>query len=462
MWGHVRVEPVGSVQLRGRSEPITTYRALGLATQGSLLETRGDRPFARFVGRKKELAVLGDLLSRAEMGQGGVLGVVGEPGIGKSRLLFELRRGLTQKNVAYLEGHCVSYGSAIPYLPVLGFLRRHGGITDTDTPEIIADKVRRMLSEAEIDPADSAPYLFHLLGVKEGAGALGTLRPETIRAKILETITRLIGNTARRRPLLLVVEDLQWIDRSSEDLLTSLIESLPSMPILMVVTYRPGYRLPWVERSHGGAEMTLGVLPPPESRAVVESIFGVRPPPEDIAQLILGKAEGNPLFIEELSRSLVEHPEVDPTLVVPDTLQGLLMERIDRLPDDVKHLLQVASVIGREVGLPLLRAIWDESADLDSALHELRRLEFLHEYPGGGVDVYTFRHALTQDVAYARLLDVRRRIHHEAVGHALEDLYAARMDEITELLAHHFGHSGAVEKAVDYALLAAEKAQRRC
>jgi tetratricopeptide (TPR) repeat protein len=401
-----------------------------------------------------------DLLAQVEGGHGQAVGIVGEPGMGKSRLLLEFQQNQTKRRATYLEGRCLSYGRAIPYLPVLDILRNNCGITEVDSTTAIIDKVRYALQEVGMTPEEWAPFLLDVLGVKDGTDRLSALSPEAIKARTFETLRQLSLRGSRRRPLLFAVEDLQWVDRTSEDFFTLLVESLPGAPILFLSTYRPGYRPPWMEKSYS-TQIPLQPLSPQDSLSVVQSVLQTPQAHGPLAQVIIAKAEGNPFFLEELARSMGEGSDLPPALPVPDTLQGVIMARIDRLPDRPKQLLQTASVLGREFSLRLLGTVWEGPEPFEPHLRELARLEFLHEQTGPEEPTYVFKHALTQEVAYGSLLERYRRLCHGAVGLGLERLYAGRTDEVVELLAHHFGRSAESEKAVDYAILAAEKAQRR-
>jgi len=457
---HVRTEAMGPVHIKGRTESVIAYKVLGLGLRRSPLQRSEGRPPSPFVGRIRELAAMQDLLAQVEGGHGQAVGIVGEPGMGKSRLLLEFQQNQTKRRATYLEGRCLSYGRAIPYLPVLDILRNNCGITEVDSTTAIIDKVRYALQEVGMTPEEWAPFLLDVLGVKDGTDRLSALSPEAIKARTFETLRQLSLRGSRRRPLLFAVEDLQWVDRTSEDFFTLLVESLPGAPILFLSTYRPGYRPPWMEKSYS-TQIPLQPLSPQDSLSVVQSVLQTPQVHGPLAQVIIAKAEGNPFFLEELARSMGEGSDLPPALPVPDTLQGVIMARIDRLPDRPKQLLQTASVLGREFSLRLLGTVWEGPEPFEPHLRELARLEFLHEQTGPEEPTYVFKHALTQEVAYGSLLERYRRLCHGAVGLGLERLYAGRTDEVVELLAHHFGRSAESEKAVDYAILAAEKAQRR-
>ena len=414
----------------------------------------------RFVGREHELELLRSRLEATRQGQGQVVALSGEAGIGKSRLLFEFSQGLTGHPATYLEGHCLSYGSVIPYLPILEILRAICRLAEFDPPEIMADKIRIVLEGVGIDPTQAAPYLLHLLGIKNGTDRVETLSPGVIKARTFETLHGLFLRSSHREPLIMAIEDLHWVDQASEEYLADLVERVVGARILMVATYRPGYRPPWIEKS-SATQVALQPLASHDSLTVVRVVFGTDDVAEPLARIILAKAEGNPLFLEELARAAREQGPVSTALTVPDTVQEVLLARIDRLPAETKRLLQTAAVIGPEFSLPLLRAVCEGPGLPDAHLRELTRLEFLYERSETEGPTYVFRHALTQEAVYGSLLERHRRTSHAAVGHALEVLYAERTDEIAELLAHHFGRSDEPDKAVDYAILAAEKAQRR-
>ncbi|MBI4561728.1 MAG: AAA family ATPase, partial [Candidatus Rokubacteria bacterium] len=414
----------------------------------------------RFVGRHHEIELLRSRLASAMRGQGQVVGIVGEAGIGKSRLLFEFRQGLRGEPVTYLEGRCVSHGSSIPYLPVLEILRSNCQVTEMDSGEVIAEKVAQSLEKIGIGARESAPYLLHLLGVKEGTERLAELSPEVIQSRTFEILRQMSLKGSQQRPLVLAVEDLHWIDKASEAYFTSLGEDLALTPVLLVVTYRPGYRPPWMEKSYT-TQISLQPLSPEDSLSVVQSVIEPSPLPESVARLILAKAEGNPFFLEELALAVREQADLlRPTLAVPDTIQEVLLARINRLPEEPRRLLQTASILGREVSLRLLAALWEGPGELEPHLRELTRLEFLYEKTGGDEPLCVFKHPLTQEVAYESLLPSHRQALHAAAGRALESLYADRLDEASDRLAYHYSRTEDAAKAVQNLTRLAEKAAR--
>jgi class 3 adenylate cyclase/tetratricopeptide (TPR) repeat protein/DNA-binding XRE family transcriptional regulator len=488
--GYVRLEEIGPLTLSGGSSSIAAFRVTGVGPRRSPIEGLGARPLSQFVGRDREMGALHDLLAQAmggseidarptlsrfigrdevlaalreplakvEEGHGQVVGIVGEPGIGKSRLLYEFRRSLAGKRLTYLEGRCLSYGSGVPYLPILDLVRANCGILDADEPAAIVQKLRFGLQEVGLDPAERLPYLLHLFGAGDAA-AMGQLSPEAIKARIGESLRTWTLRGSQQRPIILAVEDLHWIDQSSEEYLASLVESLAGASILLLCTWRPGYRAPWGEHSYV-TQLGLRRLGPIDSLSVVRSAIGADRIPEPVARFVLERAEGNPFFLEELARAALEHGEVGAGTRIPDTIQGVLLARMDRLPEAPRRVLQTASVLGREFPLRLLEAVWHDEAPLAPLLQELQHLEFLYARTGQEPG-FVFKHALTQDVAYQTLLPGRRQALHAAAGRAFEHLYADRLEDVYDRLAHHYSRTDDHDKAVSYLVHFADGAARK-
>jgi class 3 adenylate cyclase/tetratricopeptide (TPR) repeat protein len=458
--GFARLESVGPLVLKGNDEPIVAYRLLGVSHRRSGLRESGSDHPTSFVDRYSELTILNGFFQQAESGRSQVVGVVGEPGIGKSRLLAEFHQQLVSGRASWVEGRCASYGTAIPYWLLLDLLRSNCTIIETDNPKTIIEKIRVGLREVGMDPERDSPVLLHLLGVKEVGDSSALSNPEAVKAKAFEIFRQLSVEGSRQRPLVLVLEDLHWVDKISEEFLGSLAENAPGAHILMLATYRPGYRPPWIDKSYAWQTL-LQPLSRDDSRQMVHSVLSPDRLVDLVSEEIIAKAEGNPFFLEQLALHAGEAKDMRSDLMVPDTIHDVVMARIDRLPDETKHLLQTAAVIGREFSSRLLSAVWNDPGGLGARLRELSRLEFISERVTTEGSMYVFCHALTQETAYGSLLERHRRAHHAAVGHALEELYARRTDEVAELLALHFGRSDDTEKAIDYAIVAGEKAQRR-
>jgi class 3 adenylate cyclase/tetratricopeptide (TPR) repeat protein len=458
---YARVEPIGPLALKGKADPISAYCLLEVSQARAALRASTAARRTTFVDRHSDLTILNNFLTLVENGHRQAIGIVGDPGIGKSRLLAEFRRQLAEGRATWIEGRCVSYGTAIPYLLVLDLLRSKCGIVETDNPEAITEKVYSGLKQVGMHPEQDSPVLLHLLGIK-GVGCSPVLsNPEAVKAKVFEIFRQISIKLSRQRPLIVVLEDLHWIDRISEEFVEFLAENIPESPILMLATYRPGYRPPWIEKSYAG-QSPLQPLSRDDSINMVRSVLRAERLVNLVTEEIVAKGDGNPFFLEQLVLHAEEARDLKSDLMVPDTIHDVVMARIDRLPDETKQLLQTAAVIGREFSYRLLSAVWKGPTPLEIQLRELSRLEFIYQRLETEGSTYVFRHALTQETAYGSLLGRYRRMHHGAVGQALEQLYDGRTEEVAELLALHFGRSNDAEKAVDYSILAAEKAQRRC
>jgi DNA-binding NtrC family response regulator/tetratricopeptide (TPR) repeat protein len=413
---------------------------------------------AGFVGRQQEIELVRGRYESASRGHGQVIGVVGEPGIGKSRLLREFRQGLAGQRVTYLEGRCVSYGCTIPYLPLLDVLRSSCGITDADGPEVIAEKAGAALGGLGMTPSEGLPYLLHLLGLHEGSRALAGLEPDVIKTRLLEILRRMMLRLSERDALIVAVEDLHWSDKSSEDYFASLVDAVAGARVLLVFSYRPGYRPPWISKSFA-TQIALQPLAPRESESIVRAVLGDRAP-ASLVEVILAKGAGNPFFLEELARTVHEHDSPVPSM--PDTVQEAIAARINLLEPQAKRLLQAAAVIGPEVPAMLLGHVADlPEADVRQGLLELRAAEIFHEKAGAAEPAYSFKHALIQEAVCEGLQAEQRRALHARVVEAIERLHAGRLGEQIERLAHHAFNAQAWGKAVAYLRQAGAKAAGR-
>ena len=468
--GYVRSYPVGFLQVKGRSEPVAAYRAIGRKRARTRMELAAERGLTRLAGRERELSLLHDRLARAKEGRGQVVAIVGEPGIGKSRLLYEFRRSLEGERVTWLEGRCLPYAQSTPYLAVQEILRASFQIEEGDNPLQVAAKLREGMRQ--IDPGLEAvvPFLGTLFGVPADTEALKDLDPKDRRQKTFEAIRALTFAAARRRLQVVVVEDLHWIDKTSEDYLAFAVESLAAVPVLLITTHRPGYPVRWADKTFY-TQVALDVLTDPEATAMVTAILGGREAPSDFCRIIQEKAEGNPLFVEEITASLLERDVLvrdegstrwaaDVTVEVPASVQDIIRARIDRLDEPVKRIVQTAAVIGREFGFQLLSRISEMTGEVERYLDTLKHLELIHEKTFFPELEYIFKHALTQDVAYQTLLSHRRQQLHGTIGRALEELYGDRLEEQAGIIAYHHARSDKPARGIAYALLAGESAAR--
>jgi DNA-binding NtrC family response regulator/tetratricopeptide (TPR) repeat protein len=428
---------------------------------------RGAR--APFVGRQRELQTLREHWREARDGRGQIVAVIGEPGIGKSRLLFELRHSLIDEAL-YLEGRGESYGSGIPYLPVVTVLRDLFGIDDRDAPPTTAEKVGARL--AALDPA-LAPDLAPLLAMLDASAAdpeWQTLEPAQRRQRTLHALTRLVVQLSLARPVLLAIEDVHWIDAETQAFLDRLAVSLPGARVLLVITSRPGYRH-LVPGPTAYTQLHLDPLSSASAEELVRGLAGADASLEPLRRTLIARTEGNPFFLEETVRTLVETGDLvgEPgayratsdatTLQVPATVRAVLSARIDRLAPETRHVVHAAAVIGRDVPLSLLLAIAGvPEAALRSALTDLQAAEFLRETRLVPDVEYRFKHALTHEVAYGALLPELQRDLHAKVVDALEAAHGDRLNEHGKRLAHHALAAELWPKALSYCRQAGAKA----
>jgi class 3 adenylate cyclase/DNA-binding winged helix-turn-helix (wHTH) protein/tetratricopeptide (TPR) repeat protein len=440
------------------STPMDVYAIRDLRRRRAGVPRRDARPLSRFVGRTQELALLHVRLAQALGGQGQVLGIAGEPGMGKSRLLAEFAHGLDGRPVTYCEGHCLAYGSATPYQPVRDLLRQLWTLPDTALAPAVMATVHQRLREAGIASEAEALLLLHLLDMPMDLAPLAALSPEQRKARTFALLRHLLRYTSQQQPLVLAVENLHWSDPTSEEWLTSLAEQLGDMPVLLLTTYRPGYQLPWLRHS-AATQMALSRLSPRDSLLMLQSIPQAAQLPAPLHQAIVAKAAGNPFFVEELTWAAVAHGNHAGPLPLPDTIEAVLAARLDRLPPEAKRLVRIAAVIGPEVPVLLLQTIAELSEEaLQRGLAHLQATEFLYEtrlFPG---PVYTFKHALTHEVAYGSLLQERRRVLHACIVETLEALSRDQVAEQVERLAHHALRGEVWDKALTYCKQAGEKA----
>jgi class 3 adenylate cyclase/pimeloyl-ACP methyl ester carboxylesterase len=463
------LQPLGEVSVKGKTLPVRPYRVEGTRSVRSRLEAESERGLTPLVGREHELALLRDSFAEAQAGHGQAVFVYGEAGIGKSRLLLEFRHHAEAAGARWILGRCVSYGHAIAHLPVLDFVRDLFGIKEGDDLETMQEKLADGVREAGDDVAWTIPFLRALFSLDPGDAAVKAMIPVQRKGRTAEAVRDLLLAHATTHPLVLVVEDLHWIDPHSEDILRLLLDGTAAAPLMVVLTYRPGYAQTFGERTYF-TRITLRALPEVQTAAMVERVLQGDVPAE-ASRLVARKAEGNPLFVEELAKSLVEDGTLERVggsyrlarpladAHIPDTIQGVIMARIDRLPEASKTALQIASVIGREFTARLVERVATLERDAPKALGELRTVELIYEKARSPELEYMFKHALTHDVAYESLLRQRRRELHCRTGEVIEELYADRLPEFYETLAFHYTRGESWERAVDYLLKSALKAR---
>ena len=434
--GLVRVQALGPVPVKGLVEPVEVFELVGASALRRRIQAAAARGLTRFVGRRHELDALHQALAQAAAGHGQVVALVGEAGVGKSRLAYEFVHAHPTQGWRVLESASVSYGKATPYFPVIDLLRRYCHVEEQDDPRTVRAKVTGQVLTLDEALQDTIPALLSLLDVLPDDSPWRTLDPPQRRQRMLQGLKHILLRESQVQPLLLVFEDLHWIDAETQALLESLVDSLPTARLLLLVNYRPEYQHGWGSKTFY-TQLRLDPLPPASADALLRALLGDDPSLAPLAPLLIARTAGNPFFLEESVRTLVETgvlvgepgayrlTQALPTVQVPATVQAVLAARIDRLPPEEKWLLQTAAVVGTEVPLPLLQAIAElPEATLHRGLAYLQAAEFLYETRLFPEQVYTFKHALTHEVAYGSLLLERRRVLHARIVEALEALAA--------------------------------------
>jgi class 3 adenylate cyclase/tetratricopeptide (TPR) repeat protein len=471
--GAVRVNALGPIPVKGLAEPIEVFELVGATPVHRRLQAAVARGLTRFVGRDQELAALTQALERAGAGHGQVVALVGEAGVGKSRLVYECLQSPRTQGRRVLEAASVSYGKATPYFPVLDLLKRYAQVDDHDDPRTIRAKMTGHVLTLDETLQETLPALLSLLEVLPDDSPFRTLDPPQRRQHTLQALKRVLLRESQVQPLLLVFEDLHWIDAETQELLDSLVESLPTARLLLLVNYRPEYQHGWGSKTYY-TQLRLDPLPPASAEEFLTALLGDDSSLAPLKQLLIARTEGNPFFLEESVRTLVETgvlvgepgayrlAQALPTIQVPATVQAVLAARIDRLPPEEKRLLQTAAVVGTEVPLPLLQAIAElPEAALHRGLAHLQAAEFLYETRLFPEPEYTFKHALTHEVAYGSLLLERRRGLHARIVEALEALAPDQVGEQVERLAYHALRGEVWDKTVTYCQQAGARAHGR-
>jgi class 3 adenylate cyclase/tetratricopeptide (TPR) repeat protein len=469
--GYFTFRALGPAALKGLAEPVEVYEVAGLGPLRTHFELAARRGLTRFVGREAELAQMQRGLEVARGGRGQLIAVVAEAGTGKSRLFYEFKARLPAE-CRLLEAYSVSHGKASAWLPVLELLRGYFGLRDADDAAVRRNKIGAAL--ATLDPAlnETLPYLLGLLGIQEGPDPLAQMDPRIRRQRTLEALKRIIVRESLEQALVLIFEDLHWIDAETQALLDLLADSVAGARLLLLVNYRPEYRHEWAGRSHY-LQLRLDPLGGESAVAMVDALLGDGAELAPLKRLLCERTGGNPFFIEEMVQALFDDGVLARNGAVrlvqplsqthlPVTVQGVLAARIDRLSAELKELLQTLAVMGRESSLSLINKVADKGeAQLERMLRELRAGEFIYEQPAVGDIEYAFKHALTQEVAYNSVLLERRRLLHERIGAALEAAFADNLDDQLAELAHHYARSANRAKAFEFLHRAGAQAVRR-
>ncbi len=470
--GFFRFEGLGEREVKGKKEPINVYRAIAPSTRRTRFDVSAERGLTPFVGRKRELELLLDGFERAKTGRGQAFSIVSEAGVGKSRLLYEFRKAVSNEDVTFLEGKCLSYSRGVAYHPVIDILKANFDVLEGDGDAEIRAKVKRGLKTLGLDEVLTLPYFLELLSVKDSGIDKIPMSPEAKKDRIMEALKQIVLKGSEIRLLILAYEDLHWADKTSEDILKYILESIPGARVLMLFTYRPEFVHTWGGKSYHN-QVTLNRLSNRESLAMVTHLLGARDIDSSLEELILEKTEGVPFFIEEFVASLRELKVIErkdsryhiakdmQNVAIPSTIQDVIMARVDTLPEGAKELLQTGSVIEREFSYELIKQVTGlPEQELLSQLSHLKDLELLYERGIYPQSTYIFKHALTQDVVYESILNKRKKKFHEEIGNAIEDLYKENISEYYEVLARHFMKGENYEKGAEYSKLASRKTQR--
>jgi len=469
--GYFQFKSLGPTRVKGVHEPVNIFEVTGLGPLRTKLQRAALRGFTRFVGRDAEMAALDRAAEFAKSGHGQIVAVVGEAGVGKSRLFFEFN-ARHQARWKQLEAFSVSHGKAVSFMPVTELLKNYFGISEGDETRVRREKVAGRIAMLDRALEDTLPYVFGLLGLNEGEDPLTGMYANIRRRRTLDAIVRILIRESVAQPLIVVFEDLHWIDEETQALLNLLAESIGEAAILLALNYRPEYRHDWGTRA-SFTQIRLEPLKRESADEMLAAMLGNDPSVAPLRKLILDKSDATPFFIEEMVQTLFEEGVLTRNGVVratrsiteihlPATVNAVLAARIDRLAADEKELLQTLAVIGDEFALRLVREVVRiPSDDLDSMLTRLQDAEFIYEQPAKDDIEYRFKHALTREVTYNSILMERRRLLHRRAAQAIEVVHRERLEDHYERLAHHYSQTEERTIASHYLYLAGQRAVAR-
>ncbi len=464
-------ESLDKLEVKGKVEPQEVFELIAPSEVETRFEASVAKGLNRFVGRKKSMAALMESFKRVQSGSGQLVGIVGEAGVGKTRLMLEFKNRLTPGSYTYLQGQCLHYGDSIIYLPIQDIIKSYFEIKEGDREFIIRKRIKEKVLGLDEKLEYTIPPFQELLSLKTDDADYLKLEPKVKRERTFEAIRDLFIRESQNRPLILVLEDLQWIDRTSEEFLDYLIEWLANARIMLILLYRTEYRHQWGSKTYY-SQIGLDQLGPESSVELVKAMLEGGQVVPELRELILSRSAGNPLFMEEFTHSLIENGSIEKKdqqyvlsrgiskIEVPDTIHGIIAARMDHLEENLKRTMQVASVIGREFAFRILQTIVQMREDVKTNLLNLQGLEFIYEKSLFPELEYIFKHALTQEVAYNSLLQKRRKEIHEKIGQAIEQIYAERLEEFYEILAYHATAAGQKERALGYLIRASERTHR--
>ena len=456
-------------RLKGKKEPTVPYQVIAKSKIQTRFEVAEQKGFTPYTGRVQELNILNTCLDRVVQGKGQFVTVVGEAGVGKSRLHYELRHMIDREKITVLQGWCQSYGSDIPYLPLIDALRRGLGLKEEDSSAKLLEKAVTNIKAIDPSLEQFIPLYLHLLSIPSDYHLPARLQGRELRKAVEEALAAIISLNTQHRPMVMILEDWHWSDDASQSALRHIIDVTVSVPLMLVVTYRPTYSGSWGNLSYH-TPVILRPLNISNTENIIKSVTGAAHLPERLGELIHEHTNGNPLFIEEVCYSLIEEGVIvvdgeEATLTkslsklsLPDTVQAIIRTRLDRLNKNTKEAIRLASVIGRVFGKRILEKLYSVQFELSKSLEELKAAEVIQQTRILPEAEFTFRHVMTQAVIYETLLLQRRKEIHGAIGQAIEELYSERLEEQLPILAHHYIHSDQHDKAIEYALLAGDQA----
>lgn len=464
--GFFRFEALGERQLKGKKESIRVYRIVAPSSSRTRFDVSAEKGLTPFVGRERELELMVDGYQRSRESRGQAISIVAEAGLGKSRLLYEFRKLIAAEDVMFLEGRCLSYCRGLTYYPLIDLLRSSFDLREGDTRSDVEAKLEPALKRLGVARSSSLPMLVELLS---SAGEERPMTPEARKAQLTRALIEILLAASERRPLIVAVEDLQWIDRASEELLSHLLTGISASKIFMLFTYRPEYLHTWGARSYH-SQLTLNRLSNRETLAMARSQLGGELD-ERLEDLVLEKTEGVPFFVEEFLKSLrdlslLEQTDTGYTLAqpleeisVPTTIQDVLRSRVDLLPEAAKEVLKTASIVGREMSHELLQHLVEQpESELLASLSVLKDAELFYERGVYPHSTYLFKHALTREVVHDSLLFPRRKELHRKAGEVIERIHGGKLDEHYSVIADHFVAGEEFDKGAEYSRLAARKA----
>ncbi len=496
--GYFTLNELGLARIKGVTEPVEVYEVTGLGPLRTRLQRSAGRGYTKFVGRQNEIQAMKRAAEQAQAGRGQIVAAMAEAGVGKSRLLFEFK-AVSRSGWMVLEAFSVSHGQASAFLPLIDLLYSYFEISSEDDARKRREKINGRVLTLDRSLEDTLQYLYGLLGIADDDNQIAEIKAQTRKHRALDAVKRILLRESLNQPLIVVFEDLHWIDNESQVFLNLLADSIGTARILLLVNYRPEYRHEWGSKTYY-TQLRLDPLGKESADEMLTALLGDEPDLAPLKRIIVEKTEGNPFFMEETVQVLLDEGALVRNgitrltkplreLKIPPTVQAILAARIDRLPPDQKDLLQTLAVVGMEFKLGLVRHVWQPPtisaiastnseattmaltqlhkeadpgvSDLESMLSELQLGEFIYEQPAVGDLEYTFKHALTHDVAYNSVLNERRRLLHERIGARLESVYRDNLGDHLAALTFHYARSGNHEKAVGYCLLAIQQSQER-